>query len=217
MKISVAIQTHPLRGEMASELAARLDGAELAVDPDPDGIRNPWRTYRHALEGTPADATHRVIVQDDIVPCDGFLDVLPAAVASRPDRLLSFFVGGHPVEHARRVYAACDGGRPWAELDNLRWCPVLALAWPIEMIAPFLAWVDERNFPAAFRADDEIVGRWLRATKQIPLASVPSLVDHPDVVPSLIGRRALGGLDAGRIAACFIHPDCDARTIDWTS
>lgn len=214
MNISAAIQSHPLRAEMAAALAVKLD-AEVVVDPDPDAIRNPWRTYRHALERTPADATHRLIVQDDTVPCGGFSEVLPAAVASRPDRLLTFFVGGHPVEHARRVYQACDRGDAWAQLDNLRWCPVLALCWPAAMIAPFLAWVDEQKFPPAFRADDEIVGRWLRATKQTPLASVPSLIEHPDEVPSLIGRRARGGLDIGRVAACFIHPDCDPSGIDW--
>lgn len=214
MNLSLAIQTHPLRHGMASALAAAL-GAELVPDPQPDGIRSPWRTYRHVLETTPPGATHRVVFQDDIVPCRWFTDVLGPAIASRPGRLLSFFVGGHPVEHARRVYQACECGDSWCELDNLRWCPVIALSWPVEMIGPFLAYVDEQRWPESFRSDDEIVGRWMRATKQTPLATVPSLVEHPDKVPSLLGRRARAGEDVGRVAACFIHEDCDCRTIDW--
>jgi hypothetical protein len=218
MNLSVAIQTHPLRAEMAAELAALIPGSELAVDPDPspESPPSPWRTYRHALERTPAGATHRLIVQDDVAPCPHFLEAVEAAVAARPGRMLSFFVGGNPAEASRAVYQACDRGESWAELSNMNWCPVIALAWPAAFVAPFLAFVDAQDWPDAFRSDDEIVGRWLRHSGKLALASVPSLVEHPDVVPSLIGLRARGGEDPGRVAACLIPDDCDARTIDWT-
>lgn len=216
VRLSLTIQTHPLRREMAGRLAASI-GADVTVDPDPDHpLRSPWRTYRHALETTPPGATHRVVIQDDAEPCDWFSDVLPAAVASRPDRLLTFFVGGNPAQHARQVYLACERGESWAQLDAQRWCPAVALAWPVEMIEPFLHYVDAQPWPESFRSDDEIVGHWLRDTAQTPLASVPSLIQHPDVVESLLGaRRNWAGQDPGRVAACFIHPDCDCRTIDW--
>lgn len=214
-RVSVAVQTHPLRDHLSLPLAATL-GAERVVDPDPHHIRSPWRTYRHALETTPVWATHRLIVQDDVVPCDGFLDAVAAAVAARPGRLLSFFVGGHPVENARALFDACGRGEAWAELGNRRWCPVLALVWPVEFVEPLLGYVDAQRWPPTFRSDDEIVGRWLRHAGKLALASVPSLVEHPDVEPSLLGKRALAGRDPGRCAACFIHPDYDARRIDWT-
>lgn len=213
--LSIAIQTHPERDEMARKLAALLPGAELVVDPDPDAVRSPWRTYRHALERTPP-GHGRLVIQDDAQPCRHFAEVVRHAIAARPDRLLVFFVGGQPVEHARAVMRACQQDLSWAELDHMRWCPVICTYWPAAMIGPFLEYVDQQRWPDHFRSDDEIVGRWLRATKQRPLASVPSLVEHPDEVPSLIGRRARGGLDRARVAACFIHEDCDARTIDWT-
>jgi hypothetical protein len=214
--LSIAIQTHPARADLSSALAAEIPGVERVVDPDPESIPSPWRTYRHALERTPPDATHRLIIQDDVELCRDFHATVIRAVAARPERMLVFFVGGHPVEHARAVYRACDQDLPWAELDGRRWCPVIATCWPVAMIDPFLRYVDVQNWPEAFRSDDEIVGRWLRVTKQRPLASVPSLVEHNDVVPSLIGRRARAGKDRSRVAACFMCPDCDPAGIDWT-
>ena len=82
---------------MAAALASPLSDAELVVDPDPFGTyRSPWRTYRAALERTPARATHRLVIQDDVTLSRDFDVVVRKAVAARPDRLLVFFVGGQP-------------------------------------------------------------------------------------------------------------------------
>lgn len=215
ISLSVAIQHHPIRSELVQELLGDIPGAELATDPEPNAMRNPWRSYRHALQTTPPGATHRMIVQDDVRVCDGFLPAVLAAVAAKPDRILSFFVAGNPYEHSQAVYAACDRGSSWAELDNQRWCPAVCLVWPAYHVPAVLAWVVAQNWPDAFRADDEIVGRYCRYADVLPLASVPSLVDHPDDVPSLLGQKAQYGQDPGRTTACWIG-DCDPASIDWT-
>lgn len=217
--VSIAIQHHPARAELAEALLAllRADGAhaDLAADPDPDAaLRSPWRTYRHALETTPPNATHRLVLQDDVLVCDGFPAAAAAALAARPDRLVTFYVGGNARLAAARVTHAAAQGHAWADLRHFSWCPAVALAWPVDLIAPLLAYVDRQRWPETFRADDEIIGRYLRSAGALPLATVPSLVDHPDDVPSLIGTRARGGRDRGRIAACWIG-DCDASAIDW--
>jgi len=178
-------------------------------------MRSPWRTYRHALETTPPDATHRLVIQDDVQVCPGFVEAARRAIAAQPDQLVSFYVGGYPREGANAVYAACDRDEHWATLPRGWICPALALAWPVEFIEPFLAYVDRQNWPERFRADDEIIARWLRVTQRAVLATVPSLAEHPDDVASLIGRRAANGVDKNRVAACFIAADYDALSIDW--
>jgi hypothetical protein len=211
---------------MADALAACVAGAEVVLDPDPDhGLRSPWRTYRHALERTPPEASHRLVIQDDVLVCDRFLDGVDLAVAARPDRVLCLFVAGNPANHKRAVLAACDRDETWAELDLTTWIPVVATLWPVRLVEPLLSWYDARRddgrFPAAFTADDEIVGRFLRDHRERPLACVPSLVEHPDTVPSVANghRRGGTGLDPGRQAACFIGDCgyCDATLIDWTT
>lgn len=216
VRLSVAVQHHPRRADIVGPLLDALPGATLATDPDPHGIPNPWRTYRHALETTPLRATHRLIVQDDVVPCAGFLPAAEAALAAKPGRLVSFIVCGNPFEHAQAVLSAGRNGLQWAELDNQRWCPVVALCWPVELIDPFLNFVAAQGWPEEFTADDEMVGRWCQAEGHRPLATVPSLVDHPDDVPSLLGHtKAQYGADRGRVSCCWIG-DCDPATIDWT-
>lgn len=215
MNVSFAVQHHPARAAMLAALLTRIGGdVDAPGDPEPDGQPNPWRCYRHTLQTTPPGATHRVVLQDDVEVCDGFRPAVEAAIAAQPARLLALFVGGRPVEHALALYRASDKGHSWAELRPDRWCPAVALCWPVEMIEPFLHYVEMQRWPAGFRADDEMIGRWLRTQGQGALATVPSLVEHPDVVPSLIGRRAWGGADVGRVAACYIG-DCDVTTIDW--
>lgn len=208
---------------MAEALAEEIGGdVEITYDPQPDArYRNPWRCYKHALQTTPDWATHRLVIQDDAEVCKHFAEVLPAMVASQPDRMLILFVGGYPSDHTLAITEACGRGDSWATLHNGRWCPCVAICWPRAMVDHFLAFCDERADRSLWdderhRSDDERIGSFLNNTRQWPLASIPSLVEHPDMVQSLIGDRTRMGQDPGRIAACYIHPDCDARTIDWS-
>lgn len=218
-RVSFAIQSHPHREHLAALLAGELR-AEIVLDPDPDSpIRSPWRTFRHLLETTPPDATHRFQIQDDAIVCPYAREAIEAAVEARPDRLLVFFVAGNPHHHANAVRVACRDDLPWAVLDYAHWVPVVATCWPVDLIPPLLEYVDAQRWPEQFCADDEIVGRYVRELKHRPLASVPSLVEHRDEHQSLIGKRNAGGQDPGRVAACWIGDcaDCmDAREIDWT-
>lgn len=221
MNISVAIQHHPSRADLAAVLAAEVPGAVLVADPDPDcGVPSPWRTYRRALEETPAEATHRLVLQDDAIVCPGFLPAAHAAIAARPNRMIAFYVGGNARPVASDVRAAARRRAPWVELRNMTWCPAVALAWPAPLIGECLAFVDAQvSWPLSFTmrgCDDEIIGRFLGHAGVTAIATVPSLVDHPDDVPSLIRKRHRGGRDPGRVAACWIG-DCDPASIDWTA
>lgn len=219
VKIASAIQAHPRREGMAEALAAQIPGCEVVYDPDPYGYPSPWRTYRTALEATPADATHRLILQEDTALCRNFAAAAEAAVAARPGRLVAFFVPGH-WELGSRVLEACRRDEAWALLDNFRFCPAVALCWPAGMIGELLEFVDGKKWPETFRADDEIIGRYLHESRQWAYATVPSLVEHPDQVDSLMSvHRAKQGLDPNRLAACWIGDcsECDAAQIDWST
>lgn len=218
VSVSFAVQAHPERYRLAAPLA-RKAGADVVYDPEPDSeLRSPWRTYRHLLETTPSWATHRLQLQDDVEVCEGFHDAAIAAIESQPDRLICFYVGGNPTHHADAVREACARDDAWVDLKGSAWwCPAVCTAWPAGMIEPFLTWVTEQQWTPKFYADDEIIGRWLKNEGIVPLASVPSLVNHPDMVESLTGRRTAYGEDAGRVAACWVGDclDC-AAGIDWS-
>lgn len=208
-----------MRSLMAAALRDRIGaGAVIVEDPDPIGFRSAWRTYKHALELTPHEATHRLIVQDDVKVCNNFAATVKNAVAARPDRMLVFFVAGKPTRYAEAVLSACSRDEPWAELDGGNWCPVVATCWPARLVPLMLEYAEAQPWLNRHQADDEIVGRFLREVGERPLASVPSLAEHPDVVKSLIGMRASHGEDPSRVAVCWIGDcaECDPALIDWS-
>lgn len=211
MKVSVAIQHHPRRVDLLPPLLALLAplDVEVVADPSPDAKPAAWRAYRLALETTPADATHRLVIQDDAEPCSNFDVLLERAIAARPDRLLVLCVCGEPRELARTMRDARERREPWAELRNPRWIPAVANVWPAALIPRALEWIDGHRWPHSFVADDEILMRAMGGLGEVALAPVPSLVDHPDRVASVIGkRRPLAGGNPGRVAAYF-DPDPD--------
>ena len=75
----------------------------------------------------------------------------------------------------------------------------------------FLEWGEAH--PRMTRADDGNAGRWHRDTKQEILVAVPSLVEHPDMEPSVKGgQQARWGKDAQRRAVVFCE---DASAYSW--
>lgn len=214
-RVSIAIQHHPARADMIGPLLDRIGGdVEVVTDPEPDGFRSPWRTYREALERTPDGVTHRLILQDDVTVCDGFADAVELASASRPLRLLTLFHGGQPRQNLPRIERGLAARQTWVAIDIRRWVPVVALMWPVHVIRPALDWIDEQHYPVRLRADDEIVGRAMNALGETVLACVPSIVQHEDMVPSLLGLRAKQGADRARVAYKFTD---DPSGIDWSA
>lgn len=219
MRVSSAVQHHPARGSL---LGAILEGlgqvdVEVVTDPDPDARRpSAWRTYREALRTTPTWATHRIVIQDDATPCRDFPTVVRNAITAQPDSLISLCVCGDPFYSAEAIRDASMQGLQWAILPPAQWIPAIATVWPVRIIQPALQWIEEQNWPEAFTADDEIIGRVIRELGETTLATVPSLVQHDDKQDSLVGLKAAHGLNHGRVAACFVPDGCDPLTIDWT-
>ncbi len=215
VRVEIAVQHHPKRDDLLPALLASAPSARVVTDPEPTGFPSPWRCYRACLESAAAGTTHIACLQDDVTLTGNFEAGLDAAVRARPDSLLVLFHGGQPHENLPAIYRACDRGEAWIRPASWRWIPAVALVWPVRLIAPALEFVDEQNWPERFRADDEIIGRAMRHLAESPLVAVPSLVEHADMTPSLVGRRAMQGRDPSRVAACFAGEDCDATEIDW--
>lgn len=211
MKLAVSIQHHPSRIALLPPLLAALAPLDVRTveDPSPDSRPAAWRTYRRALEEAPADATNLLVIQDDAEPCRSFAACVELAVAAEPDRLLVLCVCGQPRELAREIERARSRRLNWAELRAPRWIPAIALVWPAALIPRALDWIDQQRWPHDFVADDEILMRTMVGLGEVALATVPSLVQHPDEAVSIVKRhRHRAGANLGRVAACF-DPDPD--------
>lgn len=208
--INYVIQHHPARAHLLPNFAHL--NPTVVEDPDPHGkLRIAWRTYHACMSASLPEARWRVILQDDVEVCPGFLEVLPRALQEVEGHPVTLFVPRTLRQGTVNLYRACNGDYSWCKLELREWVPVVALAWPEEIIPKFLTWAAERRFPPTVnRADDAVVGRFQRETRTQFLATVPSLVEHPDVEPSLVSNYVP---KKGRRASCYVGDE--ALTIDW--
>jgi hypothetical protein len=170
---------------------------EAATDP------NPLRNYLRCLEDIPNGATHVLVIQDDALPCLGFGQMMNKAVAERPDDVLSFFVGDLKGPSLKAFRTAQMKGERWALLPRpSKVVHVVALVWPRELAAEFLVWYEETKHkiphPMPHRSDDMVVSYWIKTghPRREVWATVPSLVEHPDDLPSVCQRNERSGRHA---------------------
>lgn len=204
VRVSVCVQHHPSRAGLLADLKARVGAIEVVTDPDPDGKPDPLRCYLECLRRTPEWCTHRVVLQDDCWPIVGFATAAAAAISEYPEALVCFFVPALALAGGERVKRARKAGETWAELGNGLAVPVVATAWPRGAARDFVADVEARAFLIT-RSDDAAVSKFAALRKVRVMAPVPSIVEHPDDVPSLIGDRAANGKNPARRAA-FLAP-----------
>lgn len=97
---------------------------------------------------------------------------------------------------------------------------VVAILWPIQKAHEFITWIDEnpkRIMGRAFQSDDATLTRWATLTKQRIRVTVPSIVNHPDDLPSIVNQhRVKNGKDSGRVAAIWIGEE-NPLDLDWSS
>lgn len=181
---------------------------------DPGGAQsNAWRCYRECLRADVGDATHLLVVQDDAVVCEGFAAAALSAVAARPEAAVAFFVSPQCRRTSHAATVALKARSPWAAWHRADFWPTVASAYPVAVARDLAAWVDARKPDS--RGDDAPCGDYFRAHPgTAALVTVPSLVQHPDDVPSLIGRKYMSGKNPARCAKYWIG-DKDASAIIW--
>lgn len=147
------------------------------------------------------------------MPCSGFRRRAEEVIARVPDALVCFFVPG--VLALRAAIARSGGDLPGlaALRGAIPFVPTVALSWPSWAIPEYVAFAEQgfmQNPVAEMRqGDDYPPMAWLKARRRSGrpvelLATVPSLVEHPDVVPSLMPLKvAKAGRNRARVAISF--------------
>jgi hypothetical protein len=205
LSVTVAIMTVPSRVEARLALMACVSG----LDPDPLVVEDTeaegdvWRQYQRCLTGG-RPSSHRLVLQDDALPVEGFSEAALGLLERKPDRVVCFYVPALPTYFGQAMMLARSRGATWTELRTRgMFCPVVATAWPMRLAEECAFWKRHsayRSGPAG-RADDARVADWLRGTKRLAIASVPCLVDHDETVASALNN---GGRYSRRAA---ILPD----------
>jgi len=151
------------------------------------------------------------VIQDDTVVCENFAGAVDCISFSNKDVPVCLFLGGFPQGTARMFRRAQLHKKPYISLLRSPIVPLVAVLWPRAKAEEFLEW--STGHPKMTRADDGNVGRWHRDTGQEILVCVPSLVEHPDMVPSVKGgQQARWGKDKQRVALAVA---ADGLSYQW--
>lgn len=206
--ISAAVMTHPRRQAEAARLADALCRwhTSVALDPRPDGPPTTLRTALAAWAAIRPDATHHLVLQDDVELCQDFVERIESAALEHPDTPLAFYANWDSWNGAATRAAALSGAR-WVPAVPGEWIPTLALLLPRRDVEALLsAGLPDEAKP---EPDDVFLARDLNARGRQVLISVPHLVEHAGQ-PSLIGNDTYGA----RHSACFADdlPDRDHPT-----
>ncbi len=214
VSVIARVQAHPDRADLHGPLVAAL-GLPTEVLIDRGNMPSPWRGYRACLSSIP-DCTHLLIAQDDCVPCLNFAPAVERIAERNLNDVVVLFLGGYPQGTAGRFRQALRRKETYIWMRRAPIIPLVAVLWPKAKAQEFLEWtgsgVTLPGHPTP-RADDGIAGMWARDTRQQIRVAVPSLVEHPDLVPSVKGgQRSHWGKDPQRRA---VSVAVDGLTYDW--
>ena len=214
----VRIQHHPARAELLPKLIESLAPLVVEVSTHSSDPPNPWHGYRQALTDLPDDG-HVVVLQDDVEVCRNFAPAMAAIADANPETPVVLFLAKLPPHIAGAALRAAKRKRSYVRmrLRSSDFMPVVGVLWPCHKANEFLAWASSAKlpgYPRETRSDDAVAGRWAMKTRLEIAFTVPSLVEHRDQVPSLIGKRARWGRDSTRVALLFEQGDPLER--DWS-
>jgi hypothetical protein len=170
--------------------------ARIVADTGPLGELGSTRSARMAWAAVDPDATHHLVLQDDVWLPDDFIDRVTAVVAQRPNDVLSLFgEWGAQTSSTTRLAALIGAG--WAEVIDI-YVPTQAAVMPAA-----LAQQADRYFEHAIelgQPDDIALRGYVRSNGLVPYLCVPNMVEHRDG-PSLTGNFDKHGL---RLSTCLL-------------
>ncbi|WCD84984.1 hypothetical protein KPP03845_101307 [Streptomyces xanthophaeus] len=202
----IRVMAHPRRRNQAEALLARLrtDDQLLVLDPDPDGPPSPLRTAACAWAGPYGEASHRLVLQDDVLPANGFLDLVAEAIENRPTDPIAFYSNwNHWNGSAVRLAALSGAG--WARAIPDEYAPSLAVALPCALAGEFADYA-QRLLSHDTPPDDEALAAFLRERNTALFIAVPNLVEHKGG-DSLVGNDVQGP----RLSPCFADDAAGGR------
>lgn len=200
---------HPARSAVLGGLLSAVSqlAPRVVVDPCPDDFASPLRTAKAAWAAIAEDATHHLVLQDDVRVANGFATQLLDLLGARGDQGLALFTSWHSPHNSYLCRLAAVLGAPLAPLSVREWTPTLGFVLPAARaceLATFLA-----EFPDEVRDEDMLVTTFCRQVGLPRFATIPSLLDHTQV-PTLAGHP-------GRYYAVAFRPGRQVPAGYWES
>ena len=200
VKLSIVIQCHPKRRWWVEEMQKKIPQARLVEDVRSQGV---WPTAKRAWKQYDPFATHHIVLQDDVLPCQDFVEGLEAALTACPEVPVCVF------SRRKIIHKSVEKGHSWVKLGDGCWGQ--GTCFPVSLIEPFFRWEWE-HIHSFFKWDDARMALFCIYHDMPVWCTVPSLVEHVGHAKSLVGNRT----PLPRIATQYIGEDASALGIDWS-
>ncbi|WP_234371084.1 NAD(P)-dependent oxidoreductase [Streptomyces sp. XY431] len=188
VRLSGAVMSHPKRAEEARRIADAdpLGRIRVITDPEPSGRPTALRVAPLSWSCVAPDATHHLVLQDDVVLAEGFYEHAERAAAAAPGEAIALYAGWDSRNGAVARLAALVGA-PWAYTLQEH-VPCQALILPAGTARGYEAFQQEHGGGWPY---DVVVQRYLNAIGMPVRFCTPSTVQHDDL-PSLAGNTYHG-------------------------
>jgi hypothetical protein len=202
--LSFTVMAHPKRKEWAEELAAQIP-ATITWDQKNDRHDTGYR----AIKAHDVNATHHVVVQDDVILAGNFAESVTEACKYADSKSpIGLYYGGKGKSssaHARAAIEAEEHSASWIVRKGPIWGP--AIVYPVATIPNLLEY-----FKVSIVENyDRRVMRYYQSLNRMCWYTFPSLVEHRQE-----GNPSLCGHDKGnRVAKRFAGPQ-GALEVDWS-
>lgn len=172
--LDIRIMASPKREAMAKRLAniLSLSTEQITWDDRPkggDAMYTARKTWLHAM---PEKATHRLVIQDDVIPCDNFVNICEQIIQAHPKAVFAL------TTFMYSIYAQMEQDTPYFPVTSV--FPACAIILPKEYIKPWIEWCDEGNHPESALHDSHMIRLWCEEKYIQVLSTVPQIADHRD-------------------------------------
>lgn len=175
IRLSTVVMAHPDRRHQAEQLRRRhpdLD-IQIVLDPDPGGRPATLRTAKLAWSTVREDATHHLVLQEDVQLCDGFTAAVHQALRVAPEGAVALH-GNWVMATSQAVRLAAFTGASWTPVID-SWAPTQALVMPAPLARQFAGYAERY---AVDKPDNRAIFEFLSEHGRRTYVAVPNLVEH---------------------------------------
>jgi hypothetical protein len=184
MKISITVMAHSSRQQAAENLSDYLVQYPFVSNTITwDEINEEWDTGKRALADGIGRGDYHVIIQDDAILTPNFYENVEGAIKALDQKTIISLYTGTSRPLGKRVQAAVNKA---ADGDMLRGQQLfwgVGIAIPTSHIEPVLEFVEDIQLQY-----DNKIGEFYCRNGLPVYYTIPSLVDHDDEKPSLLGH-----------------------------
>lgn len=164
-----------------------------------------WNTDRAWLSYSP-ESTHHLVLEDDILFCEGFKEAVMDAIRARPNDCIVLFNTGARPNYKRAIKL----GYSWAGQEELYWNQAVCM--PRSMIAKSQAWTNLHVKPYSTKLCDIKFSLYLFCNKLVCYYTIPCLVQHIGSFQSAMGHNTFN-ITAGQWTGKGTNSFSDLRSV----